>query len=346
VTLLEVENLSVVYEPAGASRVESVRDVSLTLRAGEFVGLVGESGCGKSTLANAVLRLLPAGGEVVGGSVKVAGQDVYALDQPALRRFRGGTAAMIFQDPFTSLSPSFTVGWQLGLVQRMHRSAPSRAARRASALAALGEVGLPDPGAVLRAYPHQLSGGQRQRVMIAMALQLRPVVLVADEPTSALDVTTQAQILHLLRRLRDRYDTTILYVSHDLGSVAQLCDRVAVIYAGRVVETAPVTDLFAAPRHPYTRALLRANPSFRRRASERASEPESIPGRPPSLTDPADGCAFAPRCTYTQPDCLVGEPALVELAGREVRCLHPDPVSGIGRYSDQYHSQGDRQEPT
>jgi oligopeptide/dipeptide ABC transporter ATP-binding protein len=320
---LDVAGLNVTYRVDGRPR-PVLRDVSISAGQGEIVGLVGESGCGKSTLASSVLRLLPAGGEVVGGSVTVAGQDVYALDQPALRRFRGGTAAMIFQDPFTSLSPSFTVGWQLGLVQRMHRSAPSRAARRASALAALGEVGLPDPAAVLRAYPHQLSGGQRQRVMIAMALQLRPVVLVADEPTSALDVTTQAQILHLLRRLRDRYDTTILFVSHDLGSVAQLCDRVAVIYAGRVVETAPVTDLFAAPRHPYTRALLRANPSFRRRAAERPSEPVSIPGRPPSLTDPADGCAFAPRCTYTEPDCLVGEPALVELAGREVRCLHPD----------------------
>ncbi|MGH8920191.1 MAG: ABC transporter ATP-binding protein, partial [Actinomycetes bacterium] len=309
--------------------VHAVDGVSLEVRQGETLGLVGETGCGKSTLASSVLRLLPAGGEVVGGSVTVAGQDVYALDQPALRRFRGGTAAMIFQDPFTSLSPSFTVGWQLGLVQRMHRSdsshkatgtrkASSRFARRAAALAALDEVGLPDPGAVLRAYPHQLSGGQRQRVMIAMALQLRPKVLVADEPTSALDVTTQAQILHLLRRLRDKYNTTILYVSHDLGSVAQLCDRVAVIYAGRVVETAPVTDLFATPRHPYTRALLRANPSWRRRSDE----PVTIPGRPPSLTDPADGCAFAPRCTYTEPDCLVGEPALVELADSDVRCLH------------------------
>jgi oligopeptide/dipeptide ABC transporter ATP-binding protein len=320
---LDVAGLHVTYRIDGRPR-PVLRDVSITAEQGEIVGLVGESGCGKSTLASSVLRLLPPGGAVVGGSVTVAGQDVYALDQPALRRFRGGTAAMIFQDPFTSLSPSFTVGWQLGLVQRVHRSAPSRPARRAAALAALGEVGLPDPEAVLRAYPHQLSGGQRQRVMIAMALQLRPKVLVADEPTSALDVTTQAQILHLLRRLRERYNTTILYVSHDLGSVAQLCDRVAVIYAGRVVETAPVTDLFAAPRHPYTRALLRANPSFRRRSTERASEPVTIPGRPPSLTEPAEGCAFAPRCTYTEPDCLLGEPALVEHADRGVRCLHPE----------------------
>ncbi|HWN33796.1 MAG TPA: ABC transporter ATP-binding protein [Pseudonocardia sp.] len=319
---LDVAGLHVTYRVDGRPR-PVLRDVSITAEQGEIVGLVGESGCGKSTLASSVLRLLPPGGEVVGGSVTVAGQDVYALDQPGLRRFRGGTAAMIFQDPFTSLSPSFTVGWQLGLVQRVHRSAPSRPARRAGALAALGEVGLPDPEAVLRAYPHQLSGGQRQRVMIAMALQLRPKVLVADEPTSALDVTTQAQILHLLRRLREKYRTTILYVSHDLGSVAQLCDRVAVIYAGRVVETAPVADLFAAPRHPYTRALLLANPSWRRRATEGSAEPATIPGRPPSLTEPADGCAFAPRCTYREPDCLVGEPAMVELADRGVRCLLP-----------------------
>jgi len=252
---LDVAGLNVTYRVDGRPR-PVLRDVSITAGQGEIVGLVGESGCGKSTLASSVLRLLPAGGEVVGGSVKVAGQDVYALDQPALRRFRGGTAAMIFQDPFTSLSPSFTVGWQLGLVQRMHRSAPSRAARRASALAALGEVGLPDPGAVLRAYPHQLSGGQRQRVMIALALSCGPDLLIADEPTTALDATVQKQIIDLLAEVNRELGTAILMITHDFGVVARLCRTVAVMYQGKIVESGDVATVLEKPEDPYTQKLL------------------------------------------------------------------------------------------
>jgi len=313
-----IEDLTVTYRIDGRPR-PALHDVSLTVGDGEILGLVGESGCGKSTLAGAVLKLLPPGGEVAGGSVTVDGHDVFALSPEELRRFRGGRAAMIFQDPFTSLNPSFTVGKQIALVQRVHDADSSAAARRERALGVLGEVGLPDPATVLRAYPYQLSGGQRQRVMIALALLLRPAVLIADEPTSALDVTTQAQILALLRWLRDEHGTAILFVSHDLGSVAQLCDRVAVMYAGRTVETADVADLFAAPQHPYTRALLGAVPSWRRRAEELVT----IPGRPPSLTDPPDGCAFAPRCPHAGPACA-SAPPLIELAGRTVRCVLPE----------------------
>jgi oligopeptide/dipeptide ABC transporter ATP-binding protein len=323
--VLEIAGLSVSYRVRGRRRT-ALHDISLTVAAGEILGLVGESGCGKSTLANAVLRLLPAGGEVTGGAITVAGAAVLSLDDTALRGYRGETAAMIFQDPFTSLNPSFPIGTQLSLVQRAHGK---RGARRTDQLAALAEVGLPDPESVMRAYPHHLSGGQRQRVMIAMALLLRPTLLVADEPTSALDVTTQAQILELLRALRDTHGTTILFVSHDLGSVAQLCDRVAVMYAGRIVETGQVDALFAAPRHPYTRALLAAIPSWRNTA-----ELVTIPGQPPNLAEPAQGCAFAPRCAHSVDVCIAAPPPLLPLEGGQVACVLPElagPVEGRGR---------------
>jgi oligopeptide/dipeptide ABC transporter ATP-binding protein len=319
--VLDIAGVSVTYRVQGQPCV-ALHDISLTVFAGEILGLVGESGCGKSTLANAVLRLLPAGGEVTGGAITVAGTPVLTLDDTALRRYRGGTAAMIFQDPFTSLNPSFTIGTQLGLVQRAHGR---RGARRNDQVAALVEVGLPDPESVLRAYPHHLSGGQRQRVMIAMALLQRPTLLVADEPTSALDVTTQAQILQLLRELRDNHGTTILFVSHDLGAVAQLCDRVAVMYAGRVVETGPVGALFAAPRHPYTKALLAAIPSWRN-----ASELVTIPGQAPNLAQPLPGCAFAPRCEHSIDPCTVGEPPLVRHQDGDVRCVLPSATRARG----------------
>ena len=322
---VEIEDLSVTYRIDGRP-CPALHGVSLTVGDGEILGLVGESGCGKSTLAGAILRLLPSGGAVSGGRVTVDGQDVFGLEDEDLRRFRGGRAAMIFQDPFTSLNPSFTVGKQMDLVQRVHATDASADTRREAARAVLGEVGLPDPAAVLRAYPYQLSGGQRQRVMIALALLLRPAVLIADEPTSALDVTTQAQILALLRWLRDEHGTAILFVSHDLGSVAQLCDRVAVMYAGRTVETAAVADLFAAPEHPYTRALLGAVPSWRRRAEELVT----IPGRPPGLATPIEGCAFAPRCPHAHAACTAADPPLVRLGERTVRCVLPEEKEVTG----------------
>ena len=235
---------------------------------------------------------------------------------------------MIFQDPFTSLNPAFTVGYQLVIAQAAHDGDGSKRELRHRAQDMLGEVGIPDPGAAMRAHPHELSGGQRQRVMIALALLLRPKLLIADEPTSALDVTMEAQILRLLRWLRDEHGTSILYVSHDLGSVAQLCDRVTIMYGGRMVESAPTESLFAEPQHPYTRALLDAVPSWRRRVDRLST----IPGSPPSLTESLPGCVFAPRCDAVRGACTQGDPALVEVGSHIARCLIPDPSSA-------YHTQ-------
>lgn len=326
---LDVRNLDVTYR-VGGRRVEALHEIDLRIRESEIVGVVGESGCGKSTLAAAVLNLLPAGGQVVGGEIVVGGKDLTQLGHEELRQMRGPGAAMIFQDPFTSLNPSFTVGQQLKMVQDAHaQQRPARKAHWKRAEEALSEIGIPDPAAAMKAHPHELSGGQRQRVMIAMAVLLKPHLLIADEPTSALDVTTEAQILELLRWLRDEHGTSIMYVSHDLGSVAQLCDRVAIMYAGRIVESADTGQLFSDPTHPYTRALLATVPSWRHR-SERL---RTIPGRPPALTERADGCTFADRCEFVRPPCRVAEPALIDLGHVDVRCLRFDPNSDYHRFA-------------
>lgn len=319
---LAIRGLRVTYRVSGRPRT-ALRDIDLDVRPGEIVGLVGESGCGKSTLAAAVLGLLPPGGSISTGTVSVGGKDVANLTGEELRRLRGPGAAMIFQDPFTSLNPAFTIGHQLCLVQSAHQTGGSRREQRRLAQAMLTEAGIPDCEAVMRSHPHALSGGQRQRVMIAMALLLKPELLVADEPTSALDVTTEREILGLLRRLRDDHGTAIVFVSHDLGSVAQLCDRVTIMYGGRVVESAATNDLYSSPQHPYTRALLDAVPSWRRRVDNLAT----IPGRPPSLTDELPGCVFAPRCAATRHACTLAEPALVPAGNGLARCLIHDPGS-------------------
>jgi peptide/nickel transport system ATP-binding protein len=327
---LDIAGLEVTYRVAGTER-RALHGVDLQVEPGEIVGVVGESGCGKSTLASAILRLLPPGGRIAGGRITVGDNPVLELDREQLRRIRGPGAAMIFQDPFTSLNPAFTIGYQLGLAQRSHAGdGASTSQLQADVVDALQRVGIPDPERATRAHPHQLSGGQRQRVMIAMALLLRPRLLIADEPTSALDVTLEAQILRLLRELRDEHGTAILFVSHDLGSVAQLCDRVAIMYAGRVVESNGVGSLYAAPAHPYTRALLAAAPTWRRDDDELAT----IPGRPPSLTAPPPGCAFAPRCREARQVCEEGEPSLVPAAGGTARCLIHDPDSAYHQSSE------------
>ena len=325
--VLDVDGLHVTYRVSGSAHT-AVRDVSLQVAPGEILGVVGESGSGKSTLASAILGLLPPGGSITSGTVTACGSDVTSLDDEGLRRLRGPGVAMIFQDPFTSLNPAFTVGYQLVIAQAAHDSDGSKRDHRHRAQEMLGEVGIPDPAAAMRAHPHELSGGQRQRVMIALALLLRPQLLIADEPTSALDVTMEAQILRLLRWLRDEHGTSILYVSHDLGSVAQLCDRVTIMYGGRMVESAPTESLFDKPEHPYTSALLDAVPSWRRRVDRLAT----IPGAPPSLTATIPGCVFAPRCDAARDACTQGDPPLVEVGSHVARCLIPDANSA-------YHTQ-------
>lgn len=300
--LLEITDLSVAYQTA-TGPVMALRGANLVARAGEVIGIVGESGCGKSTLAAAVMNLLPATAKVTGGAVRFLGQDILTLAPQAQRALRGTAMAMIFQDPMTAFNPVLTIGDHL--VDFQHQSRAPYRDKLARARDQLALVGLSDPDVILRRYPHQLSGGMRQRVAIAAALLMNPQVLVADEPTTALDVTTEAQILHLLRNLRQTYQGTIVVISHHLGVVAELCDRVYVMYAGQVVEQAMVDDLFHAARHPYTRALLACDP---------ASFPNptpvlpTIPGRLPDLRDPPKGCSFAPRCALRSARCAAAPP--------------------------------------
>jgi oligopeptide/dipeptide ABC transporter ATP-binding protein len=313
--LLEVLDLAVRF-PAPGGELRAVDGVSFAIGAGEVLGLVGESGCGKSTLALALLGLVPPPGRQSAGRIRFAGEDVTAAGPRGFQRLRGRRVAMVFQDPMTSLNPYLRVGAQLEETARLG-GAPRRAAReRAGAL--LERVGL--GGARLAAYPHQLSGGQRQRVMLAMALLGDPALLVADEPTTALDVTTQAQILALLRELQRERGLAVLFVTHDLAVAAGLCDRVAVMYAGRLVEEAPAAALFARPSHPYTEALWACSP---RVDGPRRARLATIEGFPPRLAGPAQACTFAPRCAYERPACQLGEPPLASEGDRRRRCVVP-----------------------
>jgi peptide/nickel transport system ATP-binding protein len=326
--VLDIQGLAVEYQSRG-SALRVLPDVDLTIMRGEVVGLVGESGSGKSTLALAVLRLLPANGRIAAGRMMLDGAtDITSLSREQLRRIRGEKVAMIFQDPLTSLNPTFRIGHQMIDVQAAHcgrqASREDRRRFRQRAMALLHEVGLPDPDQLMRSYPHQLSGGMRQRVMTAMALSLEPELLIADEPTSALDVTTEAQILRLLRQVKADRDLTILFVTHDLSVVAEICDRVVVMYAGQVMEQGDVADVFERPQHPYTRALLDAVPT----RSHRGQPLSAIPGRVPSLIGQARGCRFASRCAHAQDVCRTEEPRPVASASSEiVRCHMRDRES-------------------
>jgi peptide/nickel transport system ATP-binding protein len=314
--LLTVNGLEVTYHTQN-SRLPAVHDVSFEVRPGEIVGIVGESGCGKSTVVSALLRLLLPNGQITAGQLHFKGYDVLTLGPESLRNWRGRDVAMIFQDPLTSLNPVFTIGTQMLDVQQAHLNGTAdRTELRRRAVAMLERVGLPDAAERLEHYPHQFSGGMRQRIMIAMALLSRPALLIADEPTSALDVTLEAQMLELLKELRRDYQTAILFISHDLGVIAQLCERVMVMYAGRVVEQGEVISVFAQPQHPYTQALLAAVPS-RRQHGERLS---TIPGRVPSLSALPLGCKFADRCPHVQSICQQQEPSYIRLGDRGVRC--------------------------
>jgi peptide/nickel transport system ATP-binding protein len=302
------------------SVVRAVDGVDLALMPGEALGLVGESGCGKTMTALSVMRLLPAGGSIVGGSIRLHGVDLTGLDEDAMRRIRGNDLGMVFQDPLTSLNPTMTVGRQLEEAVLLHRDV-THAVARARAAEVLDLVGIAQAHSRLDDYPHQFSGGMRQRVVIAMALVCDPQLLIADEPTTALDVTIQAQILELVDGLRRDLGMAVILVTHDLGVVAGRTDQVAVMYAGRIVETCPTDLLFDSPRHRYTEALLQALPE---RAVETADRLYSIPGIPPDLSRPLTGCRFAERCEFAEDDCRAIEPALRLLGdAHAAACLHP-----------------------
>ena len=316
---LEVTDLSTQIE-LSRSVVQAVGNVDLSIEPGKTLGLVGESGCGKSMLGLSILGLLPAGGRIVGGSIKAGDRELVGLPESELRKIRGNDVAMIFQDSQSSLNPTKSIGDQVAEPVRLHRGASRRDAM-ARALEVLDLVGLPRPKERLGDYPHQLSGGLRQRVMIAIALACEPKVLIADEPTTALDVTIQAQILSVLDDLRDRLGMATLLVTHDMGVVAGRTSRINVMYAGRIVETAPTDRLFSAMRHPYTQALLGSIP---RLESDNTKALVSIPGIPPDLTNPPLGCRFAPRCPRATAQCSEQEPPLSgDDAAHQFACWHP-----------------------
>jgi oligopeptide/dipeptide ABC transporter ATP-binding protein len=324
--LLEVKGLEVAYH-THKGPLKALFDVNFEVQAGEIVGIVGESGCGKSTVASALLRLLPPNGEILSGEMLFKGRDLMKLSPAELRSIRGQEIAMIFQDPTTSLNPVFTISTQMRDIQNAHIEAIHQNEKvdlKERAVEFLRQVGIPDAEDRIDTFPHQFSGGMRQRIMIAIALMSKPGLLIADEPTSSLDVTMEAQILELIKQLRQKYQTSILFISHDLGVIANLCDRVVVMYTGRVVEQGDVVTIFEQPKHPYTRALLRSVPS-RQFHGERLM---NIPGRVPSLFNLPPGCKFADRCSFTQPVCQQQEPRFLSQDGGAIRCHYYDPASG------------------
>jgi peptide/nickel transport system ATP-binding protein len=320
--VLEIDGLKMHIRQTRAT-VHAVDGVSLHIAPGETLGLVGESGCGKSMTGMSIMKLLPNGGRIIDGSIRLNGRDLVPLSDREMRSIRGSEVAVIFQDPLTSLNPTMNIGNQLGESLRIHRDASDDESRE-RAVEVLGLVGMPRPRERLGDFPHQLSGGLRQRVMIAMALMCRPSLLIADEPTTALDVTIQAQILDLLDELRRELHMAVLLITHDMGVIAGRADRVAVMYAGKIVEEADTGTLFKRMRHRYTEALIEAIP---RLDQETSSELYSIPGLPPDLAAPPQACRFAARCRYDTEVCHTDEPVLVaHEPGHLYACHHPAGV--------------------
>jgi oligopeptide/dipeptide ABC transporter ATP-binding protein len=311
--LLQVADLALQFR-AGNRVINALRGVSFSLAPAEILALVGESGSGKSVTGLSLLRLHGRNAQLQ-GRINLAGEELTSKSEAEMRKIRGKRIAMIFQEPMTALNPVFTVGFQLNEILALHmRLAPTDA--RDEAIRLLAKVGIPEPELRLRSYPFQLSGGMRQRVLIAMALAARPEILIADEPTTALDVTIQAQILRLLREINERERTSMIFITHDLGIVARLAHRVAVMYAGQIVETGTVAEIFATPKHPYTKALLASVADV-----PRGSRLSAIAGSPPQLSEVIPGCAFAPRCTLAEPICHEKIP-LRAANGHEWRCIH------------------------
>jgi len=321
--LLQIKNLTTAF-PGEDRLLKAVDGVSFSLQKGEVLCLVGESGCGKSMTALSILRLVPPPGSIIGGEVLFDGRDLMTMEAEEIRLIRGDRISMVFQEPMSALNPVFSLGDQVSEVLRVHKNM-NREEANLKAVELLGRVGIPDPERRSGEYPHQMSGGMQQRALIAMAMACEPDLLIADEPTTALDVTVQAQILRLMERLIRGHDRSLLLITHDLGVVAEVADRVCVMYAGVIVEISPVKPLFADPGHPYTIGLMASLPSPGDRSYH------SIPGSVPDLADMPSGCRFHPRCPRVQEVCRKEEPELKESGGRSVRCYFPGKGVPSGR---------------
>jgi len=324
--LLRVDKLKT-YFYTSEGVIPAVDDVSFQVEKGKILGLVGESGCGKSVTALSIMRLVPPPGRIVSGEILFEGQDLLKLSNEQIRSLRGDRIAMIFQDPMTSLNPVFTIGDQIAEILRTHKGI-KRSLSFEKARDLLQQVGIPDPARRIREYPHQLSGGMRQRVMIAMSVACEPALIIADEPTTALDVTIQAQILRLLKGLTESLNTALILISHDLGVIAETADRVAIMYAGKIVEYATTEELFAGPLHPYSIGLLESIPRFGENKEKRL---KAIKGVVPRLAELPEGCKFNPRCKYIIDRCTEEEPGLIDAGGGHlVRCwvnvIPPSPL--------------------
>ena len=320
--ILKVEGLKTSFMTS-SGEVQAVRGVSFDVRKGEILGIVGESGSGKSVTSMTILRLLADTARIKEGAIRFEGQDLTKVSEKEMRAIRGQKIAMIFQDPMSSLNPLVPVGKQVAEIMKIHHPEMKPEQLKQRTLELFEQVRIPEAAKRLRSYPHEFSGGMRQRVMIAMALANRPDLLIADEPTTALDVTIQDQILKQLRSLQREYGTSIIFITHDLGVVAELCDRVVVMYGGLIMEEAPIEEIFANPLHPYTMGLLASIPGVHKDKSERL---QSIAGSPPDMTSPPAGCPFAPRCPYARNICAAECPPYVQAGGHRAMCwlLQPD----------------------
>ncbi len=321
--LLKVNNLKTnFYTDDGV--VRAVNDVSFSVKPGQILGIVGESGCGKSVTSISIMRLIQDPGKIDGGEVLFKEENLLNFSEGQMKKIRGNDISMIFQEPMSALNPVFTVSDQLGEAIKLHQGLNTKEAEE-KALEMLKRVGIPRPEAILNEYPHSLSGGMCQRVMIAMALSCNPDLLIADEPTTALDVTIQAQILNLIKELKDDYNSSIMLITHDLGVIAEMSDHVIVMYTGRIVENTDVVTLFKNPRHPYTIGLINSRPDIK----EELKELKAIPGSVPNLLEMPVGCSFHPRCEYKSEKCEQEPPPMVELnENHKVRCWHVDATGG------------------
>ncbi len=325
--LLDVRNLKVEFQTLEGT-VHALNGVSFSVNPGKTLGIVGESGCGKSVSVLAVMRLIPQPpGKILSGEVHFAGCDLLRLSVPEMQQLRGKDLSMIFQDPMTSLNPVLTIGRQIGETMMVHKGLSESEARKAT-IELLGQVGIPNPALRLDDYPHHFSGGMRQRVMIAMALSCKPKLLIADEPTTALDVTIQVQILDLVKQLRDQMGMAVIWISHDLAVIAELADRVAVMYSGYVVEETDVFQLYREPLHPYTLALLQSLPRMDTGELDKLS---AIPGSPPDATRLPPGCPFAPRCRFAIERCRAENPSLIDAAPDHQAACWVDMLTGRPR---------------